>query len=50
MEVKLGNELRLISKIIYEIDNPRNDGWVREHYINLLKKIKKMVDEKLSSL
>ena len=36
-----------IYKIIYEINNPRNDGWVRDHYLNKLKEIKKIVDEKL---
>ena len=39
-----------INKIIFEIDNPRNDGWVREHYINLLKKAKVIIDKKLSSI
>ena len=36
-----------ISWIIYEIDNPRNDGWVREHYIDMLREIKKRIDKKL---
>ena len=40
----------IINKIIFEIDNPRNDGWVRDHYINLLKKAKVIIDKKLSSL
>lgn len=39
-----------ISWIIYEIDNPRNDGWVREHYINMLRSIKKRIDKKLREI
>lgn len=47
---KLDNIIVAIKKIIYEIDNPRNDGWTKDHYIKLLIKIKKIVDDKLSSL
>ena len=48
--VKLDSIIISIKKIIYEIDNPRNDGWIKDHYINILKQIKKIVDKKLSSL
>ena len=33
-----------IRKIIYEINNPRNDGWVKKHYEDILKKIKDIID------
>ena len=38
---------KMLYWIIYEINNPRNDGWVREHYINILRELKKRIDKKL---
>ena len=43
----LSNLNEKIYWIIYEIDNPRNDGWVKEHYVNILREIKKRIDKKL---
>ena len=39
-----------IFKIIYEIDNPRNDGWVRGHYIEKLRELKIMIDKKIMEI
>tara|TARA_B100000579_G_C22467719_1_gene681937 strand:- start:148 stop:306 length:159 start_codon:yes stop_codon:yes gene_type:complete len=36
-----------INKIAYEARNPRNDGYVKSHYKDMLEKLRKIIDEKI---
>lgn len=44
------NAIQSVKQLIYEIENPRNDGWVLKHYIDELLSIKKIVDEKIKEI